>query len=144
ATPYQNGTNALPEEAFIYVDDSRTVGTGPGCATDGVDEGWVVGVEATNFVDSGTVAPDIPASSLYFLATSNVTPDTGYGPGFTEFDGGGDRSNTNLCYTTGYSDKQDVEAPYNVADATDLTTATPFTTENETHDTPRVIMENSS
>lgn len=144
ATPYQNGTNTLPEEAFIYVDDSRTVGTGPGCATDGVDEGWVVGVEATNFVDSGTVAPDIPASSLYFLATSNVTPDTGYGPGFTEFAGGGDGSNTNLFYTTGYSDTQDVEAPYNVADATDLTTATPFTTENATLDTPRVIMENSS
>lgn len=144
ATPYQNGTNTLPEEAFIYVDDSRTVGTGPGCATDGVDEGWLVGVEATNFVDSGAIAPDIPSSNLYFLATTNVTPDTSYGPGFTEFAGGGDGSDTNLFYTTGYADTQDVEAPYNVADTTDLTTATPFTTENATLDSSRSIMENTS
>jgi len=144
ATPYQNGTDTLPEEAFIYVDDSRTVGTGPGCATDDVDEGWIVGVEATNFIDSGAVAPDIPSSNLYLLATSNVTPDTSYGPGFTEFAGGGDGSTTNLFYTTGYSGTQNVEAPYNTADTTDLTTRTPFTTENASLDSPRVIMENVS
>ncbi|HMR01579.1 MAG TPA: hypothetical protein PKA32_04265, partial [Candidatus Gracilibacteria bacterium] len=144
ATPYQNGTDTLPEEAFIYVDDSRTVGTGPGCATDDVDEGWIVGLEATNFIDSGAVAPDIPSSNLYLLATSNITPDTSYGPGFTEFAGGGDGSTTNLFYTTGYSGTQDVEVPYNTADTTDLTSRTSFTTENASLDSSRVIMENVS
>ena len=73
-------------------------------------------------------------------STTNVTADGG----FTEFASGGDGSDTNVFYTTGYAGTQDVTAIYNLADTADLTTATPFTTENATLDSSKLILDNST
>ncbi|HMR01509.1 MAG TPA: hypothetical protein PKA32_03905, partial [Candidatus Gracilibacteria bacterium] len=47
-------------------------------------------------------------------------------------------------YTTGYAGTQDAAAQYNLASTTDLTTATPFTTENASLDSARNILNNAT
>lgn len=136
AVTYQSGTNALPVESFVSVDDARTVGSGAGCATDGTDEGWTLSAAATDFVDG---LNSIPNTNFYIATSPNVTA----AGGFTEYEVV-DGDDENVYYTTGYAGTQDVAAQYNLASTTDLTTATPFTTENASLDTARNILNNAT
>ena len=136
---YQDGLNVLPNEAFVAVNDARTVGGGAGCATNGTNEGWLLQADATVFDDAGSTN-EISNANFYIVTTSNVTEDAG----FTEFVGGGDGSDTNVFYTTGYAGTQDVTATYNVTTASSLTVAATFTAQSGALSSTHDILDNAT
>lgn len=135
---YQNDTDILPNEAFIAVNDTRTVGSGTGCAANATDEGWLLQLSSSDFSDGATATID--ASNFYVVTTTNITPDAN----LTEEAGTGDGSDTNVFYTTGFGGTKNVVAQYNVADTADLTAAATFTGQAASLDSSRDILDNAT
>ncbi len=114
AVNYQNSTEQLPVNAFIYVSDTRSIGTDTGCATNGSDEGFIVNVSANDF-SSGTNT--IPKDNLRVVTTPNV--NTWGSIDWTEY---GTEGQNNNFWGNSVLTSNNVTMPFNTATTTDSLT----------------------